>query len=238
MRRGGANTVVLPRDKRFKISDNVSLPLFGEIDLHLPDFFVIKIKKGYKLVSPVTKTGAISSRKGEKAFKIIKNESNELFLHEPSFPKIHLKEFSKKDRDTIEKYFHKIQSHHSSILLSNSKSSNSKSSNSKSSNSKSSNSKSSKSKHSFVAPSFIDPATGSSVSTISTRSYDTVTDVTLPSGKKKYNVYKTREEEKSDQKKERNVMASQDTRRISRLARIASKKQGKGAKKTRRRKRI
>ena len=223
MRRGGANTVVLPRDKRFKISDNISLPLFGEIDLHLPDFFVIKIKKGYKLVSPVTKTGAISSRKGEKAFKIIKNESNELFLHEPSFPKIHLKEFSKKDRDTIEKYFHKIQSHHSSILLS---------------NSKSSNSKSSKSKHSFVAPSFIDPATGSSVSTISTRSYDTVTDVTLPSGKKKYNVYKTREEEKSDQKKERNVMASQDTRRISRLARIASKKQGKGAKKTRRRKRI
>ena len=223
MRRGGANTVVLPRDKRFKISDNVSLPLFGEIDLHLPEFFVIKMKKGYKLVSPVTKNGAISSRKGEKAFKIIKNESNELFLHEPSFPKIHLKEFSKKDRDTIEKYFHKIQSHHSSILLS---------------NSKSSNSKSSKSKHSFVAPSFIEPATGSSVSNISTRSYDTVTDVTLPSGKKKYNVYKTREEEKADQKKERNVMASQDTRRISRLARIASKKQGKGAKKTRRRKRI
>ena len=42
---GGANTVVLPREKRFKISDNVSLPLFGEINLHLPDFFVIKMKK-------------------------------------------------------------------------------------------------------------------------------------------------------------------------------------------------
>ena len=42
---GGANTVVLPRDKRFKISDNVSLPLFGEINLHLPDFFVIKMKR-------------------------------------------------------------------------------------------------------------------------------------------------------------------------------------------------
>ena len=54
---GGANTVVLPREKRYKISDNVSLPLFGNINLHLPDFFVIKMKKGYKLISPTTKTG-------------------------------------------------------------------------------------------------------------------------------------------------------------------------------------
>ena len=71
---GGANTVVLPREKRFKISDNVSLPLFGDINLHLPDYFVIKMKKGYKLISPTTKTGALTSRNGKKAFKIIKNE--------------------------------------------------------------------------------------------------------------------------------------------------------------------
>ena len=220
---GGSNTVVLPRDKRFKISDNVSLPLFGEITLHLPDFFVIKMKKGYKLVSPVTKTGAISSRNGKKSFKIIKNEINELFLHEPSFPQIHLKEFSKKDRDIIEKYFHKISSQHSSSLRSNSKSA----------RSKSSKSKSSKSKSSFVAPSFIEPATGSHVSSLSSdRIMDLGTDVILPSGKKKYNVYKTQEE-----KKEMKIMASHDTRRIARMARIASKKQGKGAsfkKKTRR----
>ena len=220
---GGANTVVLPRDKRFKISDNVSLPLFGEINLHLPDFFVIKMKKGYKLVSPTTKTGAITSRNGKKAFKIIKNEKNELFLHEPSFPQIHLKEFSKKDKDIIEKYFHKISSQHSSSLRSNSKSA----------RSKSSKSKSSKSKSSFVAPSFIEPATGSHVSSLSSdRIMDLGTDVILPSGKKKYNVYKTQEE-----KKEMKIMASHDTRRIARMARIASKKQGKGAsfkKKTRR----
>ena len=215
---GGSNTVVLPRDKRFKISDNVSLPLFGEITLHLPDFFVIKMKKGYKLVSPTTKTGAITSRNGKKAFKIIKNEKNELFLHEPSFPQIHLKEFSKKDKDIIEKYFHKISSQHSSSLRS---------------NSKSARSKSSKSKSSFVAPSFIEPATGSHVSSLSSdRIMDLGTDVILPSGKKKYNVYKTQEE-----KKEMKIMASHDTRRIARMARIASKKQGKGAsfkKKTRR----
>ena len=213
---GGANTVVLPRDKRFKIDDNVSLPLFGDINLHLPEFFVIKMKKGYKLISPTTKTGAITSRNGKKAFKIIKNEKNELFLHEPSFPQIHFNEFSKKDRDTIEKYFHKIPSHHSSKLHS---------------KSKSSKSKSSKSKSSFVAPSFIEPATGSLVSSLSSdRTMEGKTDVILPSGKKKYNVYKTQEE-----KKEMKMMASHDSRRIARMLRIASKKQGKGARKTRRR---
>ena len=213
---GGANTVVLSRDKRFKIDDNVSLPLFGDINLHLPEFFVIKMKKGYKLISPTTKTGAITSRNGKKALKIIKNEKNELFLHEPSFPQIHFNEFSKNDRDIIEKYFHKIPSQHSSRLHS---------------KSKSSKSKSSKSKHSFVAPSFIVPATRSLVSSLSSdRTMELGPNVILPSGKKKYNLYKTQQE-----KKEIKMMASQDTRRIARLARIASKKQGKGARKTRRR---
>ena len=50
----------------------------------------------------------------------------------------------------------------------------------------------------------------------------------LPSGKRKYGVRKSYEVEKAEQKEERNVMASQDTRRIARMARIASKKQGKG----------
>ena len=230
--KGGANTVVLPLHKRNKINESVSLPLFGEIDLHLPDFFVIKMKKGYKLVSPVTKTGAITSRSGKQAFKVIKNEKNELFLHEPSFPQIHPKEFSKKDREILDKYYHKIPSHHSSKFSSKSKS---KSSKSKSKSSKSKSSKS-KSKHSFIAPSFIEQKTGSQVSSLSSdRTMDLGTDVILPSGKRKYNVYKQPEEEKADQKKERNIMASQDTRRISRLARIALKKQGKGATKTRRR---
>jgi hypothetical protein len=212
---GGANTVVLPREKRFKISDNVSLPLFGDINLHLPEFFVIKMKKGYKLISPTTKTGALTSRNGKKAFKIIKNEKNELFLHEPSFPQIHLKEFSKKDRNIIEKYFHKK----------------SQSSRSSQSSRCSQSSRSVSNKKSYVVPK-------SSISTLSSRTFNEETDTVLPSGKKKYNVRKTYEEEKSDQKRERNIMASQDTRRISRLARIASKKQGKGARKTRRNRRI
>jgi hypothetical protein len=212
MHKGGANTVVLPRHKRNKTDDLVSLPLFGNIDLHLPEFFVIKMKKGYKLVSPVTKTGAITSRSGKQAFKVVKNEKNELFLHEPSFPQIHPKEFSKKDRAILEKYYHKMPVVHPS------------SSKSKSSR----HSKSYKRSHVESHP---------SISSLSDKSFDEETDTVLPSGKRKYGVRKSYEVEKAEQKEERNVMASQDTRRISRMARIASKKQGqgRGREKTRRR---
>lgn len=87
------------------MTEVVSLPIFGGLEVHVPDLFVIKMKKGYKLISPTTKTGAITSRKGEKAFKIIKNEKNELFLHEHPHPQIHMKDFNKKDRIVMQKYF-------------------------------------------------------------------------------------------------------------------------------------
>ena len=87
------------------MTEVVSLPIFGGVEIHVPDLFVIKIKKGYKLISPTTKTGALTSRKGEKAFKIIKNEKNELFLHEPPHSQIHLKDFNKKDQNIMQKYF-------------------------------------------------------------------------------------------------------------------------------------
>ena len=200
MRRGGANTVVLPRHKRNKINESVSLPLFGNVELHLPDFFVIKMKKGYKLVSPVTKSGAITSRNGKKAFKLIKNEKNELFLHEPSFPQIYSKEFSKKDREIIDKYFHKIPSSHPSYRS----------------------------------------RKRSSISSITNRSFNDETDTLSPSGRNIYSVRKSYQAQKADEKREKNEMANQDTRRIARMARIASKKQekekgkGRGTRKNRR----
>ena len=87
------------------MTEVVSLPTFGGLEVHVPDLFVIKMKKGYKLISPTTKTGALTSRAGKKAFKIIKNEKNELFLHEHPFPKVYLKDFSKKDQNIMQKYF-------------------------------------------------------------------------------------------------------------------------------------
>ena len=170
------------------MSDIVSLPLFGNVDIHVPDLFALKMKKGYKLISPTTKTGAITSRAGKKAFKVIKNEKNELFLHEPPFPKIHLKDFNKKDREIVEKYYHKPQ------------------------------------------PEAQSPRT--TTSTLTNKSFNMETDTVLPSGKKKYNVHKTHQQEKEDIKKERTDMTAEDSRRIARLARIAAKKQqeqhGKG----------
>ena len=87
------------------MTEVVSLPIFGGLEVHVPDLFVIKMKKGYKLISPTTKTGALTSRAGKKAFKIIKNEKNELFLHEHPHPQIHMKDFNKKDRIVMQKYF-------------------------------------------------------------------------------------------------------------------------------------
>ena len=51
------------------MSDIVSLPLFGNVDIHVPDLFVLKMKKSYKLISPPTKTGEITSRHGKKHLK-------------------------------------------------------------------------------------------------------------------------------------------------------------------------
>ena len=161
------------------MTEVVSLPIFGGLEVHVPDLFVIKMKKGYKLISPTTKTGALTSRAGKKAFKIIKNEKNELFLHEHPFSKVYLKDFNKKDQNIMQKYFPQQIAH-------------------------------------IAEP-------GSPVSTITNRTFNDETDTLLPSGKVKYNVRKSYDEEK-DQKKERNDMAAQDTRRIARLARIAEKK--------------
>ena len=162
------------------MTEVVSLPIFGGLEVHVPDLFVIKMKKGYKLISPVTKTGALTSRNGTKAFKIIKNEKNELFLHEHPFPKVYLKDFNKKDQNIMQKYFPQQIAH-------------------------------------IAEP-------GSPVSTITHRTFNDETDTLLPSGKVKYNVRKSYDEEKKDQKKERNDMALEDLPRIARLARIAAKK--------------
>ena len=162
------------------MTEVVSLPIFGGLEVHVPDLFVIKMKKGYKLISPTTKTGALTSRAGKKAFKIIKNEKNELFLHEHPHPQIHLKDFNKKDQNIMQKYFPQQIAH-------------------------------------IAEP-------GSPVSTITNRTFNDETDTLLPSGKVKYNVRKSYDEEKKDQKKERTDMALEDLPRIARLARIAAKK--------------
>ena len=65
----------------------ITLPLFGSVTLHTPDYYVLpgKKPKQFKLVRGLTPSGkAITTRQGNKAIKIKSNERNELYLEEPN----------------------------------------------------------------------------------------------------------------------------------------------------------
>lgn len=184
----------------------ITLPLFESVTLHIPDYYVLPGKKQgqFKLVQGLTPSGkTITTRQGHKAIKVKSNEKNELYLEEKDFgnPRIEYGMFSPKDQQILRKYFAnespKPKQFESSTP--------------------------SNYKIGDVGgggPRLESP----SVSTISTdRTMDIGTDVILPSGKKKYKVYKTREREKSEQKTERNAMAGEDSRRIRRMALMADK---------------
>ena len=168
----------------------ISLPKFGGITVHVPDYYVLpgKKPKQFKLVSGLTPSRKqITTRQGHKAIKVMSNERNELYLEEKDYgnPRIEYSMFSPKDQKILQKYF-------ASELPGPKKA-------------------------------HIEPP-NSPTSTITHASFDEETDTLLPSGKRKYNVRKSYEEVKADQKQERNTMASEDSRRIARMARIASKK--------------
>jgi hypothetical protein len=98
------------RDKHFGINQ-VDLPVFGDSTLDIPPFFMIKKKKGWKLVNPLTEMRTLATRKGgEKSIKINrKNVKNpELEVNTPQEIPV-LAEFTKKDQATILKYFKSIQ---------------------------------------------------------------------------------------------------------------------------------
>ena len=88
----------------------ITLPLFGAVTAHVPDYYVLPGKKPgqFKLVRGLTPTGkAITTRQGNKAIKIKSNERNELYLEEPNYnnPQIEYGMFSPKDQKILKKYF-------------------------------------------------------------------------------------------------------------------------------------
>ena len=88
----------------------ITLPLFGAVTAHVPDYYVLPGKKlkQFKLVRGLTPSGkAITTRQGHKAIKIKSNERNELYLEEESFgnPQIEYGMFSPKDQKILKKYF-------------------------------------------------------------------------------------------------------------------------------------
>ena len=88
----------------------ITLPLFGAVTAHVPDYYVLpgKKTKQFKLVREITPTGkAITTRHGHKAIKIKSNERNELYLEEKDFnnPRIEYGMFSPRDQKILKKYF-------------------------------------------------------------------------------------------------------------------------------------
>ena len=88
----------------------ITLPLFGAVTAHVPDYYVLpgKRQNQFKLVRGLTPSGkAFTTRQGHKAVKIRKNERNELYLEESSYnnPRIEYGMFSPKDQKILQKYF-------------------------------------------------------------------------------------------------------------------------------------
>jgi len=91
--------------------NKVDLPVFGDSNLDIPPFFMIKKKNGWKLVNPLTEMRTLATRKGgEKSININrKNVKNPQFeVNTPQEIPV-LGEFTKKDQATILKYFKSIQ---------------------------------------------------------------------------------------------------------------------------------
>jgi hypothetical protein len=113
------------------IDKEVSIPMVGESDLILPEYFVQKNKKTvkrkvngkteefmedvYKLVNPLTKTRHLAKRGGEPVIKLIRKPVENMVLDELNRD-IPLSKFSKGDRDKIEKHFEKIESHKDKVF--------------------------------------------------------------------------------------------------------------------------
>ena len=88
--------------------EKVSIPLFGSETIEVPELFAFPTKKGFKLASPVTKSNNLSTRKGLKAIKILKQPIKNSILMEHTNELIPLTHFSKKDIETIESHFNQI----------------------------------------------------------------------------------------------------------------------------------
>jgi len=102
----------------------VPLPMFGELNLELPPFFIVASKKKgkgrngikWKLANPMTEIRNLASRKGKNSLRITRNEDaeNAGFLEteteQAEFAKARplLYEFSKRDQAKIVKHFRAI----------------------------------------------------------------------------------------------------------------------------------
>ena len=93
--------------------NEVQAPLFGASELILPEYFVMPFGKmgKYKLVNPTSQERNLSSRKGQKALKLIRKPVKNAVMVEGMSDKIPIELFSKKDQKIIKTHFKLIEKH-------------------------------------------------------------------------------------------------------------------------------
>jgi hypothetical protein len=113
------------KSKSTKSNSDVIIPIVGETELAVPEFFAApytntvvnkKTKKEttyirYRLVNPLTKARNLSQRKGTTSIKLIRKPVENAIIMSHSNEPIPLNLFSKKDRETIDKHFQVIKNY-------------------------------------------------------------------------------------------------------------------------------
>jgi len=111
------------KTKSTKSNSDVIIPIVGETELAVPEFFATpytnkvvdkKTKKEttyirYRLVNPLTKARNLSQRKGQTSIKLIRKPVENAIIMAHTTDHIPLNLFSKKDRETIDKHFQVIK---------------------------------------------------------------------------------------------------------------------------------
>ena len=105
-------------DKFLKVDRNhpinyqqVPLPIFGDWELELPPFFIVKTKKGWRLANPLTEIRNLATRKGKgKSLQLVRRNTDGIGIEDKGEEEAPtLDEFSDKDQNKIIKYFTDIQ---------------------------------------------------------------------------------------------------------------------------------
>jgi hypothetical protein len=84
------------------------LATFGETEFNIPDQMVDKTKRGYKLVSPLTKSGKLSTRHGVPAIKLHPVHSNMASVLSSKVDRYKLSEFVKQSKLHLEEEHKKL----------------------------------------------------------------------------------------------------------------------------------
>ena len=104
----------MPRAKRVVESPIVPLPEFSKTEIVVPELFIYKTKSGkWKVAEPVTDTGALTARNKLKSIKVVARniQKEDALVIEHGSEQAHLSDFSKGDKEKIERHFEATHHH-------------------------------------------------------------------------------------------------------------------------------